>query len=187
MFRKNAFFALLLLVTATLWSCKKDGESNPTPAAPASMECKVNNVSWKALTFQNTLTQVTTTLFTGKQLGIRGTAADGSTIVLTVSEPSTTATGGIKPDTYHINVFENLPPDYQSDTPAKGAAGMYMSGLPPKIYASSLDAPQGKIVITACDPAKKTVSGTFFYEATNFIDDTSVNVTTGTFTNLSYQ
>lgn len=188
MFRKNTFSVLLLLVTATLWSCKKDGEPNPQPpAAPASMECKVNNVSWKAAVFQNTLTQMTTTLFTGKRLDIRGTAADGSTIILTVSEPTTTATGGIKPDTYHVNVFQNLPPDYQSGSPVKGAIGTYMVGLPPKIYMTNLDAPQGQIVITACDATKKTVSGTFFYEATNFIDDTNMSITTGTFTNLTYQ
>jgi hypothetical protein len=61
MFRKQALFAfLLLLASVTLWSCKKDSEPTPAPAVPASMECKVNNVSWKAATFNNTLVTMQT-------------------------------------------------------------------------------------------------------------------------------
>jgi hypothetical protein len=84
-------------------------------------------------------------------------------------------------------VFQNLPPNYQSGTPVKGAIGTYMVGSSQKIYMTNMDTPEGQIVITACDAAKKTVSGTFFYEATNLIDDTKVYITTGTFTNLSYK
>jgi hypothetical protein len=186
MISKKKFSALLLLTTATLWSCQKDAEPSPIPVAPASMECKVNNVSWKAATYKNTLIQMSTAMFSGKRLDIRGTAADGTTIILTVSEPGTSAAGGIKPDTYYINVFQNLPPDYQSGTPVKGALGTYMVTSTQKVYMTDLETPAGQIVITACDATKKTVSGTFFYEATNFIDDTKVNVASGTFTNLSY-
>ena len=186
MFSKQAFSAFLLLLTsATLWSCKKDSEPTPTPAAPASMECKVNNVSWKAATFNNTLITSTTAVPPGKRLDIRGTAADGTTIILTVSEPTTTAPGSIKPDTYHMNVFLNLPPNYQSGTPVKGALGTYIGALAQKLYVTNLES-EGQIVITACDAAKKTVSGTFSFVATDFNEGT-LGVTAGTFTNLSYR
>ncbi len=186
MFSRQAFSALLLLLTsATLWSCRKDSEPTPTPAAPASMECKVNNVSWKAATFQNTLVTMQTTMYSGKRLDIRGTAADGTTIILSLSEPTTSNPGSIKLDTYHMNVLLNLPPNYQSGTPVKGAIGTYMSTLAQKLYMTDLES-EGQVVITACDATKKTVSGTFSFEATNF-DDENLSVTTGTFTNLSYK
>jgi hypothetical protein len=184
MFSKQAFSALLLLLTSvTLWSCKKDSE--PAPAAPASMECKVNNVAWKAATFNNTLVTMQMSGYSGKRLDIRGTAADGTTIILSVSEPTTTAPGSIKPDTYHMNVFLNLPPNYQSGTPVKGALGTYMTMLAQKLFMTNLES-EGQIVITACDATNKTVSGTFSFEATDFNDGT-LSVTAGTFTNLSYK
>ncbi len=184
MFSKQAFSAfLLLLASVTLWSCKKDNE--PAPAAPASMECKVNNVSWKAATFNNTLVTMQTNMYSGKRLDIRGTAADGTTIILSLSEPTTADPDRIKLDTYHMNVFLNLPPNYQSGTPVKGAIGTYMIALAQKLYMTNLES-EGQIVITACDAAKKTVSGTFSFQATDFNDET-LGVTAGTFTNLSYK
>lgn len=149
------------------------------------MECKVNNVSWKAATFNNTLSTMQTTMYSGKRLDIRGIAADGTTIMLSVSEPTTANPDRIKPDTYHMNVFLNLPPDYQSGTPVKGAIGTYITTLAQKLYVTNLES-EGQIVITACDAVNKTVSGTFSFQATNF-DDEAVSVTTGTFTNLKYK
>lgn len=63
---------------------------------------------------------------------------DGTTLTLSVSDPSSGIQGdGIKPDTYHTNVFLNLPPDYQSGTPVKAAVGMYTMLVAQKIYTSS--------------------------------------------------
>lgn len=185
MFRKKICSALLLALTvASLSSCNKDTE--PKPAAPPSMECKINNVSWKAATFSNTLVEAPTAVYAGKRLDIRGTAADGMTLILTVSEPSTTANGGIKVDTYYTNILRNLPPNYVSGTPVKGALGTYISLQTQKFSMSDPEAMEGQIVITACDAAKKTVSGTFFFNAINFDDESVLNFTSGTFTNLSY-
>lgn len=185
MFRRKIFSALLLLLTVvSLSSCNK--ETEPKPAAPPGMECKINNVSWKAATFNNTLVEKPTALYAGKRMDIRGTAADGTILMLTISEPSTTANGGIKPDTYYTNVLRNLPPNYVSGTPVKGALGTYMSLRTQQFSVSDLEATEGQIVITACDATKKTVSGTFFFKAVNFDDDSVLDVTSGTFTSLSY-
>jgi hypothetical protein len=186
MFSKKIFSLLLSLAIAASWSCKKDSEPSPVPA-PASMECKVDNSSWKAATFTNTLIRMTTSLYTGKRLDIRGTAQNGSMIILSISDPSTGGQGdGIKLDTYYINIFQNLPSDYQSGMPAKGAIGTYTVPLAQKLFLSDFEAPEGQITITACDAAKKTISGNFFFKATNPVGDSGVSITSGTFTNLSY-
>lgn len=183
MFRKKILSALLLLLTvASLSSC--NNETEPTPAAP-SMECKINNVSWKAATFNNTLVAMSSTMYAGKRLDIRGNRPDGSFIILSISEPNTNVQGGIKPDTYYTNVLRNLPPNYVSGTPVKGAIGTYMSLLTQQLHMSDPEVTEGQIVITACDATKKTVSGTFFFKTTDF-DASSLDITSGTFTNLSY-
>ena len=187
MFRKKLFSALLLLLTVvSLSSCNKDTEPKPAPAAPPGMECKINNVSWKAATFNNTLVQEPTAMYPGKRMDIRGTAADGTTLILTVSEPSTTANGGIKVDTYYTGILQNLPPNYVSGTPVKGALGTYLVALAQKFYMSDVDATEGQIVITACDATKETVSGTFIFNVINLDDESVMTITSGTFTNLSY-
>ncbi len=187
MFRKKIFSALLLLLTVvSLSSCNKDKDNEPKPAATPGLECKINNVAWKAATFNNTLVEAPTAVYPGKRLDIRGTAADGTTLVLTISEPSTTANGGIKVDTYYTNILRNVPPNHVSGTPVKAALGTYMSLITQKVSMSDPEAMEGQIVITACDAAKKTVSGTFFFNAINFDDASVLNFTSGTFTNLSY-
>lgn len=170
------------------WSCKKDSEPG---IAPAVMECKVDNVSWRAVSFTNKLSRMTTTLYTGKRLDITAASLDGSSITLSISDPSTGTQGdGIKPDTYYANVFQNLPPDYQSGTPVKGAIGTYATLSSQRVYTSSpvsLTAGEGQITITACDGAKKTVSGSFSFKASSLSDASSVSISAGTFTNLTYR
>jgi hypothetical protein len=84
-----------------------------------------------------------------------------------------------------MNVFLNLPPNHQSGTPVKGALGTYMTMLAQKLFMTNLES-EGQIVITACDPTNKTVSGTFSFKATDFNDE-ALSVTAGTFANLSYK
>ncbi len=151
------------------------------------MDCKVDNNNWSASRFTNRLSRMSSSAYTGKRLDISAIALDGTTLTLSVSDPSSGIQGdGIKPDTYHTNVFLNLPPDYQSGTPVKAAVGMYTMLVAQKIYTSSPNEGEGQIIVTSCDAARKTISGTFSFAADSMTDSEKVTITAGTFTNLSY-
>jgi hypothetical protein len=181
---KNLF--VVLPAVLLLAACGQEKEPGPD-TNPASMECKVENNNWRATSFSNRLVRSSTSAYMGKRLDISGVALNGSTITLTISDPSSGIQGdGIKPDTYHTNVYLNLPPDYQSGTPVKGAVGTYMQLTDQKLYISDLSEGDGQIIITACDAVRKTVSGTFSFTADSMTDTGKVTIAAGTFTNLSY-
>jgi hypothetical protein len=170
-----------------LSGCGKNEEPGPD-TRPAAMECKVENNNWRASSFTNRLSRINTSMYTGKRLDISAVALDGTTLTLSISDPSTGITGdGIKPDTYYTNVFLNLPPNYQSGTPVKAALGTYMQLMTQKLYTSSPSEGEGRIIVTACDAARKTISGTFSFTVGSMTDDTRLTITAGTFTNLSYR
>ncbi len=187
--------SFLLISLGALWSCSQEKDQDPGPAsALASMTCTFAGKSWKAASFQNTLVKgMDNNGVTGKRLDIRGTSSDGSTIILTISDPSSGAEGdGVKLDTYYTHIFRNLPPTYVSGTPVKAALGTYTILTSGVFYISGVtddeeQGEEGEVKITQCDAAKKTISGTFFFKALNPSDNSQVSITSGAFTNLSYQ
>lgn len=179
-------FVCLVLTTAT--SCKKSTTtSGSCTGTGGSFTCNLDGGSFSGNTYNNTLLKATFQGIPAKRLDIRATASNGDQVVLTISDWRDGKTGnGFRTDTYYFDATQN--PCNNDNTACIGAiftiisTGGNFTSFP--IPGSS----SGSIVITACDEANHTISGTF---SGNFSSPggggTSHAATNGTFTNLCYE
>jgi polyisoprenoid-binding protein YceI len=152
---------IILSLAIVFIQCKKDDDSptnliNPT----ASMTAKVNGASWSAVTRA-------TTLQSGNFV-ISGTGSlNGNNVMAITVFGATAGTYNLDPLTSQVQFTAN----YST-----------VVGNTDSIY----QAYQGVVTISNVDAANKKVSGTFSFKARLQDMVTEVDVTEGSFSNLSY-
>lgn len=154
---KNTFL-LIALIALFFVACQKDGDGTPVQINPnASMSCKIDGVSWTALTRVSTLT--------AGNFIINGSTLFGDALnISTLGDTTGTYTLGTL--SYH-----------SSATYSPNATN------PDSLY----QAINGTVTITEIDATNKRVSGTFSFNCTNALNSSLTKaITEGQFTDLKY-
>lgn len=190
--KSNLLIFSLFILVAGVVGCKKNEPSpqnnnnNSNPCSNQIMECTIGGTNWAATSFSNTLLKAVDQGIDSKRLDIRGTAADGSQLILTISDYRDGLTGDcMRIDTWFMDVDQNYCTQNGSNVMVcNGGLGTYLSASN-QTQMTDLDG-VGEIVITSCDDANKRVSGTFTFELNDFINGTTVTVANGVFTDVCY-
>ncbi len=154
---KKSLF-LIAIIAFFIVACQDEGDGTPVQINPsASMSCKINGVSWTALTRVSTLT--------AGNFIINGTTLFGDALnISTLGDTTGTYTLGTL--SYH-----------SSATYSPKATD------PDSLY----QAINGTVTITEVDATNKRVSGTYEFNCTNALNPTLTKaITEGQFTDLKY-
>jgi hypothetical protein len=154
--------ALIIVV-----SCKKD-DPEPANCENGQFQMIRNGETVTGVSFNNTLIKANSGGVPGKRMDIRATDATGTQVIITFNDLSSGTSGdGVSTDDYVS--FDDL---------SSASENTFFF----TIIENGIGAPftDGELDITACDPDKKIVSGTFSF---SFGEDI---VTNGSFTNMCY-
>ncbi len=184
----------LFLICLLCFSCGKDDETDPQTDNGSITVIKAG-VSFETDVTNNTLVFETSTdgnNVEGRRLDVRCNV-DGGTFILTVSNVDfqNPPDDGILTKVYGTNDdFQNSDcMDFTNATYCDGALITYLTATSEIFSSEGFELEEkGSITITANDPTKKTVSGTF--DATlikNTIDGNEKVVFSGSFTDLIYR
>ena len=159
-----------LLLCATLlgvFSTSCSDESDNSPVAPAGkIIATVGGTSWEA----------TGIAVMDDDYIMVGGESGGKSINVEV------VTGNVV-GTYEVKGMGALAPKEIPDAIVEyGTSGVYTTA---SLYCDN-DVAVGSVVITEIDEAKKTVSGTFHSKLKNYVDGTTFEITTGSFTKIPY-
>src|SRR5688500_16602989 len=159
-----------LLLSATLLSvlfisCSDDDSKN-TPVAPAgNIIATVGGTSWEA----------SGVAIIGNNSISVGGQSGGKTVQVTVFKDDVVGTYEVK----GIGALTTFTPEAMV---AYETTGSYASA---SIYFDNIDA-VGSVTITEIDEVNKTVSGTFHSKVKSYTDETTIEITTGSFTKIPY-
>ncbi|NMD01336.1 MAG: hypothetical protein GYA62_16665 [Bacteroidales bacterium] len=153
-------FSFILLTALSFAACKKASKINDIINPTASFSCKINNVSWSAIT--------------------RVTRKQGNTFVIT-------GTGSLGNDVLNITTFGTTAQTYHLD-PINGQTQFSATFTMDTNNNDSLyQAVNGTVVLTTVDTVNKKISGTFSFRSSKVISPLTLKeVTNGSFTNLTY-
>lgn len=165
--------AVAILTAFLFASCAGDDGSD---SAQATLTCKIDGVAFTAVTFENTLTGNDS----GKQFDIMASDESGIQILLTINdlEPYGTNFSHVG-DTLYVDIFKNQPSGI-------GTIGM-MINTDNSISITTLNGNEsGYSMVTSSDLSTKRISGIFDFNLVNPLNNESVRITDGVFTNLTY-
>ncbi|GAB4452028.1 MAG: hypothetical protein Fur0028_07560 [Bacteroidales bacterium] len=152
--------SLIFATALSLFACKKDSKITDVINPTASFSCKINNVSWSAIT--------------------RVTRKQGNTFVIT-------GTGSLGNDVLNITTFGTNAQTYHLD-PINGQTQFSATFTMDTNNNDSLyQAVNGTVILTTVDTVNKKISGTFSFRSSKVISPLTIkDVTNGSFNNLTY-
>ncbi|NSW46261.1 MAG: hypothetical protein HPY79_10655 [Bacteroidales bacterium] len=152
--------SFLLLALISLSACKKDSKINDIINPTASFSCKINNVSWTAIT--------------------RVTRKQGNTFIIS-------GTGSLGNDVLNITTFGTTAQTYHLD-PINGQTQFSATfTMDTNTNDSLYQAVNGTVTLTSVDTVNKKISGTFSFRSSKVINPLLLKeVTNGSFNNLTY-
>jgi hypothetical protein len=173
---KQITIIILCALVVLFSSCNKEEDENNTTEKESngSMTCKLNDgTSWEAKTLQNTLLIGTDRGVDAKRLDIRGTAADGSQLILTVSDTRDGKEGeGFRTDTIYADVALN-----------EGNYLAICTFITDTLTTSSGMSSDGYVYVSECDAENHIISGNFIFHSPYSLG----SITEGQFTGVSYK
>jgi len=152
--------SFLLLTLISLSACKKDSKINDVINPTASFSCKINNVSWTAIT--------------------RVTRKQENTFIIS-------GTGSLGNDVLNITTFGTTAQTYYLD-PIDGKTQFSATfTMDTNTNDSLYQAVNGTVTLTSVDTVNKKISGTFSFRLSKVINPLLLKeVTEGSFNNLTY-
>ncbi|MEM7037160.1 MAG: hypothetical protein AAF570_09295 [Bacteroidota bacterium] len=182
--RFTLFFALALGITFS--ACKKDPQEDFSTAG--TMSCKYNGQDWTAIRFQNILIKGTDQAsgVDSKRLDINAEAADGTQIILTITDYRD---GIIGPcmliGDYDVDITANQCSTTVTQNICPSAIGLYLPE-PSEVFVTEPDS-GGFIRLDICDGERTAISGAFEF---NVYDATTgalhARITDGVFNDVRY-
>ncbi len=192
-------FVCLMLTAVVFAGCKKDDDAADC-STKGTLTCTIDGQNYTATGFNNTLFKGVDNTQGGteaKRLDIRGEAANGALIILSLSDYR----DGIAGNNFRVGKYF-MPYNLiaygvcgSSTTGTNACAGglvtYYPTGSQTNVLASSGGGDYDRdsthyVEITANDPAAQTISGRFKVALTDFGTFDEVLVTDGVFTNVCY-
>jgi hypothetical protein len=153
---------VLVLISGIIFSigCKKDSKVADIINPSASMTCKINGVSWKAIT--------------------RVTTKQGNSFLIN-------GTGSLGSDVLNVTVFDTIVGTYNLTTTLPVQTKMSATFTNSTSSTDSLyTAYEGTVTLSSVDYINKKISGSFSFKAKNLLMNEK-NFTSGTFSSLIYQ
>jgi len=155
---KKISFILLALISPS--ACKKESKLSDIVNPTASFSCKINNVSWTAIT--------------------RVTRKQGNTFIIS-------GTGSLGNDVLNITTFGTTAQTYHLDPINSQTQFSATFTMDTNNSDSLYQAVNGTVVLTSVDTVNKKISGTFSFRSSKIINPLLLKeVTNGSFNNLTY-
>ena len=152
--------SIIVVTILSLTACKKDSKVNDIINPTASFSCKINNVSWSAIT--------------------RVTKKQGNTFIIT-------GTGSLGNDVLNITTFGTTAQTYHLDPINSQTQFSATFTMDTNNNDSLYQAVNGTVILTSVDTVNKKISGTFSFRSSKIINPLILKeITNGSFNNLSY-
>jgi hypothetical protein len=182
--KKTQLILLLLLSAICIQSCKKDATTTASTISDKILSANINGVSWSPDTVSAAITY--NDAAKTKTFNVVGTATQ-QRVNIKITIPNSTNTNDFTLATYKVDATANVVLSYY-------ALQKQTDGTFDYTQVGVVEPGSGSVNISAIDADKKLITGTYSFSSRkvdldndgNIVSITTVNVLSGTFTNLPY-